>query len=565
MKQNFEKILWFLIPIGLIIFFQDILSFDFINLDDPGYVVENAFVNHGLSWDGLRWAFSTTHMGHWHPITWISHMLDVSLFGLDPFGHHLMNLLLHSLNTLWVFLLLRRLSFDVSLSLIGALFFGLHPMRLESVVWITERKDVLSTFFGLLTILIYTWSDFRLKSKLWWWVALLASYALSLLAKPTFVTLPFLLLLIEPSTSTISIRLKRIGALVTLASIFSAIVLFSQRQAGALKTFSVLERLENGFVSMGAYWGKFFFPFETSIFYPWHSSTPGIASGIFMGLLASTILCFHARQRNPHIWFGWLWFLIAALPLSGFVQIGGQIFADRWTMLPHMGLIIVGLSALRQLEWPERRTQLVGYGFVFFVSAISWWQMPAWRNTETIFRHALETSPDNFMAHTNLGSFLDQKGNLAEAALHYEAAIRLQPEYAEALNNLGSLRARQGRLSEAIPLFEKSLARDPSISSAHYNLGLAYVSSGRIYDGLVVWLQLLLKDPQYSMTRSSFLEVIGQRLGNCDESDRATAFRNIWMQNHSQVSKILALDNPNLIKSLDQFAQCSLNSSSAVH
>jgi hypothetical protein len=367
-KQNFERILWFLIPIGLIIFFQDILFFDFINLDDPGYVVDNAFVNHGLTWNGLRWAFSTTHMGHWHPLTWISHMMDVSLFGLNPFGHHLTNLFFHSMNTLCFFLLLRRLSFDLSLSLIGALFFGLHPMRLESVVWITERKDVLSTFFGLLTILIYSWAHLKLRSKFWWWIALLGSYSLSLLAKPTFVTLPFLLLVIEelkPSASTIWIRLKRVGVIFAMASVFSVVVLFSQREAGALKSFSILERLENGFVSIGAYWGKFLFPFETSIFYPWHSSTPGIASGLFMGLLASTILCFKVRKQNPHVWFGWLWFLIAALPLSGFVQIGGQIFADRWTMLPHMGLVIVGLSILRQYEWPQRRMQLIGYGLVF--------------------------------------------------------------------------------------------------------------------------------------------------------------------------------------------------------
>lgn len=472
-------------------------------------------------------------MGHWHPLTWISHMIDISLFGLNPVGHHAVNLALHSLNTLGVFFLLRKLSFHQNLALLGALFFGLHPMRLESIAWVTERKDVLSFFFGILSLLIYLNSKWRVTHIFRWRLGCLLFFVLSLLAKPTFISLPILFALIEfyaPREDQNVDPFQTLVPFFLISLFFGLIVLTAQDHSGALKTISLGARLEGFIISLGAYFGKFLLPFEASIFYPYQAFPPGIASGMAMGLGAMTVFCFRARKQHAGVWLGWLWFLITSLPVSGLVQIGGQIYADRWTMLPHLGLLIGALALLQPVFALSYRWRLAGTASIVLCGTITSAHIPHWQNSETVFRNALALNPKNFMAHTNLGSYLDSKERLDEAAQHYEEVARLEPDYAEGLNNFGSLLARRGNPGEAISYFERAIARDPGLSSARYNLALSYYSTGRTYAGLQNWLQLLARDPHYPRTIESIDYALSHSFRDCEKnSNEAKAFETEWI------------------------------------
>ncbi len=494
-QKNAEKLISIFIPLLIFAFYQDLLRFDFINLDDPGYVFENPFVKNGLSWESVKWAFTTNAMGHWHPLTWLSHMTDVSLFGLSSGAMHGVNLMFHAFNSLFVFMLMRRLSVALYIALFGALFFALHPMRLESVAWISERKDVLSLFFGLSSVLLYFNFSLKNKSKLIWSVGVSLLFTLSLLAKPTMVSVPILLILLESKidpTRSLKNRILSKANLFFISAFFCLAVLNAQSQVGALKDINMFTRLEAGIVSLGAYLGKFFLPFDQTIFYPSQTYLSGVVSAIFVGLVSTSYVLYSLRKFEPMIWLGWLWFLVSALPTAGIIQVGGQAFADRWTMLPHIGLLLGASLSITKIktELQPRLMYTIASTALIVMAFASQTQIPNWRNSESIFSHALEIDSNNFMAHTNLGSHFDRIGRLDLAAPHYEEALRLRPEYAEALNNLGSLKARKGNIAEAISLFEKAIARDPTLSAARHNLGLAYQSKKSFHSALEQSVQL---------------------------------------------------------------------------
>ena len=468
----------FSILLGLIVlsFYWPLTSYGFLNFDDPMYVTDNSMVAKGLSWASIQWAFTTFTMGHWHPLTWISHLLDVSLFGMNPWGHHLMSVLIFSANAAMVFLLLKRLKFFDHWAYLGALFFALHPMRLESVAWISERKDVLSFFFGISALVIYLELNrlSQMSRRTWLYIAIIL-FSFSLLAKPTFVSLPVLLLLYEIyvlNETNVKFIFLRIIPFALLAALSSSLVVFSQAHVGALKAATFTDRLLSMSNSYQIYLEKFFWPKEIAIFYPKQSLDWRIVgSGVLVMLLISVAL-FLSRRSRPLAWLGWIWFLVAALPLSGIIPIGGQAYADRWTLLPHVGLVILSLTFLSQVKWPLLTKSLTGVavaGMAFFTFSL----MPHWKNSESIFRETLRVAPENFMAHTNLGTALAAQGRTEEAEKHYEEAVRLNPTYPEALNNLGSSRAKKARYDEAIGLFIRALKRDPNLKTARQNLELA--------------------------------------------------------------------------------------------
>ena len=473
--------------------FAQVRSFEFLNFDDPEYVVNNQFVNSGLSYANIKRAFLETHGAHWHPLTWISHMADCELFGVTPGPHHLVNLAFHSMSVLLLFgLLLRILPFSgrsqLTCSFFIAAVFGVHPLRIESVAWVSERKDVLSVFFALLTLHAYS-SYSKHRSRLSYCAAFIL-LTLGLLAKPMLVSLPILMLLLDywplgrtPLGGTgetkrwLTLLAEKLPFFaLSFASCIAAIL--SQNAGGGLRSLSeasLNERFAGAFVGVLGYAGKLFWPASLGLFYPAQHYPPGVGAGAVLGLLAVTALCARQWKTQPYLLFGWLWFIVAILPVAGFIQIGGQSIADRWTYLPHIGLLIaIGAWTLDVAFTSSRAWRILPTAFtiVFACAYYTHEQLPHWRDSESIWSHTLEVSPDNFMAHTNLGTALDLANRLDEAEPHYVEAMRLNPTYPEALNNLGSLRARQNKFDEARTLFEKALAIRPDFPVAQQNMAL---------------------------------------------------------------------------------------------
>ena len=478
-------------------------QFSFINLDDDVYVYQNPHVISGLTLENVRWAFSNPHGGHWHPLTWISHMLDCDVFGLEAGAHHGVNVFFHATNGVLVFLLLLRLFHNSLWALLLSIIFVAHPMRIESVAWIAERKDVLSMFFALLSF--HSYLSFADSRRVTYYVLLLLCFIFGLLAKPMLVSLPVLFLLLDywprnvlsldstPLVHNHALQrsiLEKIPLFIVSAMMCS-IVIYTQQHDGGLKSLSSIplaDRLANVFVSYMSYAGKFFWPVPVAIFYPFQYYAPGVAAGAFLGVLACSVLCLQ-QPYKPSLIVGWIWFLVTLLPVIGIVYVGGQSFADRWSYLPHLG-IILGAGAWLHNTFYYRKVLLYSSTGVLCLLciALTMSQLPHWKNSEALFTHTLDVTPENFLAHTNLGVALSRMGREDEAAYHYREAARIKPYYPKAMNHLGLVEASAGNYDAAIELFTKALQRDQSLTSARFNLGLAYQRKGHILTALTTWL-----------------------------------------------------------------------------
>ena len=456
-------------------------TYGFINFDDDLYVTDNPYVTSGLHWANIVWACTTYHGGHWHPLTWISYMSDVSLFGVDAGMIHSISVVYHAINTVLVFYFL-QICFPASplwIPAAAALLFGVHPMRMESVAWISERKDVLSFGAGILSIIFYARSKEAGNKRQRRWILLhLLFFALSLMAKPTFITMPALLVLMDlwiDGKSAIENLWSKLPAL-GLAVVFSLIALFAQANDGGLKGLAVIpmtERLSAGFVGYLFYLGKFFLPTNFGIFYPFVRYQSGVGAGAFLGIFAITVWLFQSKQNRVHVIAGWGWFLVSLLPVIGFVQIGGQSAADRWSYLPHIGLLLIVLTWLESISRPIVLAVL-GLSIVISATTTAIF-LPMWKDSQSIFLQTLDASPDNFMAHTNLGAELDRIGDINGAKRHFEEAYRLNPTYPEAINNLGRIRTTEGQFQAASDLFAKALVIRPTFMIARLNLAFASI------------------------------------------------------------------------------------------
>ena len=489
----------FAIALAVLVLYAPVRGFDYLNFDDNEYVTENPFVRGGLSLDNARAAFTHARGGHYHPLTWLSHMLDVSLFGLRAGPAHVVNVVFHAATTALLFLLVCRCLAAPGLAAAVALLFGAHPMRLESVAWLAGRKDVLSLFFALATL--HAWVSYAQRPSPRRYLGVGVLFALGLLCKPTLVTLPLLLLAFDrwPLARAESLaRLLREKVPLAALSVASVVTTaWTQAREGAvvgLPGAALDDRAATAALAYLAYLGKLFWPAGLAIFYPLTKYAPGIGAGAVVALAALSYGCLSNARRYPALAFGWVWFVVAPLPVIGLVQFGGQAFADRWSYLPHLGLVLGLVATVHGLLRP--RARVVGAVVAVVACAVVTARaLPHWRNSETVFRHALAVVPDNFMAHTNLGNALDQAGKLDEAAVHYEEAVRLNPTYPEALNNLGTLKARRGEMDAAEALFRRALAVRPGMLLARYNLGLAASSFGRNVEAATEWLRLLADSP----------------------------------------------------------------------
>jgi Flp pilus assembly protein TadD len=477
---------------------------EFVNYDDPFYVTSNVHVQSGLTRENIKWAFNHPVVGNWHPLTMLSHMLDCQMYGLKPRGHHLTNILLHGLNTALVFLLLQSLTGTTWRSLMVAALFGLHPLHVESVAWVAERKDVLSTFFGLLCLLAYTRYAKAPKAQssksepegsvsfLYW--AALIFFTLGLMSKPMLVTLPFLLLLLDfwplerfcPGSVWPLIREKI--PFLALAVVMSVVTYAVQQQTGMMHSLESVPpgaRLENALISYCRYLGKLFWPGNLAVFYPYPDHWPIHQVLLAGGLLADvSVFVFMQQTRRPYLLAGWLWFCGTLVPVIGLVQVGGQSMADRYTYIPSLGLFIVVIWGIYELtrHWHYREMVLGGAGSLVIIlcAAATRQQLGYWQDNEALYRHALAVTENNYLAHHNLGIALFNEGQIDEAIGQYREALRLKPDFAQAHYDLGAALAVKGRTAEAVGQFQEALEIKPDYAEAHSNLGIALAKEGQL-------------------------------------------------------------------------------------
>ncbi|MCX5849907.1 MAG: tetratricopeptide repeat protein [Deltaproteobacteria bacterium] len=492
----------------IITLYWQITYHDFINLDDVTYVTENALVKQGLTAKGITEAFTSVYASNWHPLTWISHMLDLEFFGMNPGMHHMVNVLFHTLNSILLFLLLQQMTGSTWRSVTVASLFAIHPLHVESVAWIAERKDVLSTFFWMLTIIAYT-RYVRQKSAKAYLLTVLC-YLLGLLSKPMLVTLPFVLLLLdfwplkrwgvlrEESThekisgrdgfsnkycSGLTRPIIEKMPLFLLAAASCVITIYVQKEnMRSLEVIPFMMRISNAINSYVVYLEKTVWPFDLTIFYPFHPIHPLRVVFCATGLCLISLSVLAVMKRFPYLAVGWLWYLGTLTPVIGIVQVGGQSMADRYTYVPLIGIFIMMVWGLAYLIG-RRRFGKITLWVIFVVvlallSARTYQQLGLWKNTEILFKHALKVTQNNYIAHYSMGYILEEKGDINGAIMHYEEVLRINPQSFAAHNNLGAILCRIGRTDEGIQHFLAALKPNPYMADTYYNLGKVYYEKG---------------------------------------------------------------------------------------
>jgi tetratricopeptide (TPR) repeat protein/uncharacterized membrane protein YhaH (DUF805 family) len=521
------------------------VTFEFVDFDDDAYVTANLHVQQGLTYRGCVWAFTTGHAANWHPLTWISHMLDWQLYGERAGGHHLTNLLLHLANSLLLFGLLRRMTDRLLPSAFVAALFALHPLHVESVAWVAERKDLLSTFFGLLSLWAYQAYVRRRDRRAYLLTGFLL--ALGLLAKPMLVTLPLVFILLD--YWPLERRRSELGRLVlekvpflllVLAS--SAITFLVQQSAGAVKRETVIPlgaRVANGCVSYVRYLWHAVWPVDLSVLYP-HPSLAGgtpwsgaTVLGSALLILAITALVIAAR-RWRYLPVGWFWYLGMLIPVIGLVQVGGQAMADRYTYLPLVGVWVMlawgtADSSRRTLSRrPALRGALIAVAVLYLtgMAILTHRQASFWKDSVTLYTRSLEVTPQNPILHNNLGSVLENRGDTERALVHYRQAVRLDPRSPGAQRNLAGLLTARGELEPAVRHYRTSLALEPGSAETHNGLGNALDSRGDSRSALEQYRQALEIDPDLVEARYNLARV----LSNLDRAGEALTEYDIVLQ-----------------------------------
>ncbi len=556
--------------------------FEFLDWDDTIYITENSAIQSGVTYSGIKWAFSTFHATNWHPITWLSHMLDVQLFGMDAGWHHLSSVLLHIFNTLLLFLVLTRMTGLIGRSGFVAALFALHPLHVESVAWVAERKDLLSTFFWMLTVYIYAFYIQRPELKRYLLVAV--CFAIGLMAKPMLVTLPLILLLLDywplkrfpirypvDSNAVVLGRQSSIAYLILekvpllMLSMASSVITFiAQDRGGAVTSindsvahgsvdavaigFGWGERISNALLSYTSYLGKTFYPIDLSFFYPFRSD---VQSGLLIQsallILSISLVAVWLIRHKPYIFIGWFWFIGMLVPVSGVVLVGWQSMADRYTYLPLVGIFIIIAWGLPDLlkRWPGCNKILASAAIfsIFACAVLSYIQVGYWRNNLSLYRHAVEATPESAFVHFKLGTTLAEKGAYEAAAVQLEEALRIQPFDLRARFNLGLVLLRSKQFKKAIKHFTEILNRYPSYTAAERQIdiarsmlrqqqmiaavndspeiymqrGMRLEQQGRVQDAILVYQQILQYKPEYIKAHQK-LGFLFYRSGRVDEA-----------------------------------------------
>jgi len=490
--------------------FGQTLRHDFINYDDPRYVYENTEITSGLSIGSIAWAFSHIHSMNWHPLTTISHMFDCQLHGLKAGWHHFTNVLLHSVAAILLFFALRQMTGALWRSAFVAAVFAIHPLRVESVAWIAERKDVLSGVFFMLTLLAYV--HYVRAPSIGRYLAVAVAFALGLMSKPMLVTLPFVLLLLDywplgrirgqkldvsGHENLVMLVVEKIP-LVGLSALSSVVTFLAQRGVvGWTEQLPVLARINNAVVTYVVYMGQMLWPVKLAVFYP-HPENRLPLSDVILALailIAATAAAFVLRKKGPYLVTGWLWYLGMLVPVIGLVQVGWQGHADRYTYLPQIGLYVLLTWTVADLtaRW-RRQREILSASAAVIISILSWraWiQSSYWRDSETLFTHALAVTSNNDVAENNLGIVFLRNGNLDEAISLLQAAVDLRPENSPAHENLAKALLQKGQVADALVHYRKLLELQPDNIEVHNIVGTVLIQQGRIREGVEEWQKVM--------------------------------------------------------------------------
>ncbi|MBN2456094.1 MAG: tetratricopeptide repeat protein [Sedimentisphaerales bacterium] len=509
--------------------YHSVVHNKFISLDDPEYITSNTQVQNGLTQKGVVWAFTTTRACNWHPLTWLSHMTDCQLFGLWPVGHHLMGLLLHLVNVILLFLVLNQMTGNDWCSVFVAGLFALHPLHAESVAWAAERKDVLSTLFGFLSILFYI--RYVRFARFRWYIPALISFVFSLMAKPMLVTLPLLLIILhfwplsrfqlDGGRGSFAKRLLTASkdkiAFFILAAMSCVITMFAQQGGGAVKGLYMLPlkyRLGNTSISYISYIVKAFLPIRLAVFYPHPGDSISwikVAASCLL-LLIITVCVIAQAKRRPWFLAGWLWYIISLIPVIGFVQVGAQAMADRYTYVPVIGLFIIVAWTVPELlcRWQYRTGVLAvsAAAVILALALITARQVTYWRDSSTLFEHAINVTDNNYFANFHLAQILSDKGQTKKASEHYSKTVKIRPGWPEAHHNLAAELFKLGQIQGAVYHYKKAGRLNPDRAQTFNNLGIALEVQKRYGQAAECYIQATKLSPNYVKAHYNLAHVL---------------------------------------------------------
>jgi len=533
-KRRNWQVSWICALLVLLVFlvFGQTLRFDFVNYDDNTNVYQAPEVTAGISLHGIAWAFTHTQVRRWAPVTTISRQIDYELYGLWAGGHHLSNVLLHVSASVFLFLALLELTRFIWRSASVAAVFALHPLHVESVAWVSARGDLLSGLFFMLTLLAYARYARRGESKRRY-TAVMVWFALGLMSKPVLVTVPFILLLLDywplgrlVHSSQFPRLLKEKLPLLGISALSCVATVFAQKETNQfMDHIPFFMRVGNALVGYCVYLGKTFYPAGLTVFYPTLKNGFPVWE-VAVAILLLTVLTRVAwvfRRKQPFILVGWLWYLGMLVPVIGVVQVGEQAYADRYTYLSQIGLCLAGAwaTAVWARKWSlqiAEQGSLVA-AILCVLLAVSYNQTSYWRNSETLWRHAIDCTEDDALARNNLGIVLFYRGQVEEAAALWRQALQINPAYAEAHNNLGYALFREGRTNDAIVQYREALRIDPTFALAHNYLGIALFGQGRAEEAIAEFQEALRDNPSFAEAEARYYLGLAQfQLGQSEQA-----------------------------------------------
>lgn len=533
-KSQTRHLLSVLLVVWTIAVFWPVRQNGFINYDDPKYITQNAIVQAGLTWRGVVWALSTGHTGNWHPLTWLSHMVDCQLYGPNPAGHHLTSVVIHCCAAAMLLQALYRMTGALWASALVAALFAVHPLRVESVAWASERKDVLCAFFWMASLWAYVRYVERPRTASY--LILLGVYAVGLLTKSMLVTLPFLLLVLDywplrrmrqmagdgrdgPEDSvgrpvrsrTLRELATEKAPLIVLSFLMSIVTYLAQSRGGSVGTvenYPLLSRLGNVLISYAAYVRLTLWPAGLAVFYPHRTDAMDLLEtlGPALLLICVSFWAWRWRHQSPFLLTGWLWYLGTLVPVVGIVHIGLHEYADRYSYIPQVGLLIMAVWGVRELlkGWRHRRTALVAASLasILVLSLLTRRQVERWRDSLTLFQHVIKVTQDNPLAYNNFAIALIAQGRYEEAETCLTAALAIQPDYTYAHNNLGLACLRQDKLDRAEEHFSISLTHDASDAKVHLRLGEVFEKQERWQEAAKRYREVLRLAPGHAEGRA---------------------------------------------------------------
>jgi protein O-mannosyl-transferase len=555
--------------------FWPVTNAGFVNIDDPTYVSANVRVQQGLTWENVKWAFSTYYFSNWHPLTWLSYLLDCELFGANPRAMHGVNLAWHVANVVLLFGLLKRATGATWPSAVAAALFAVHPLHVESVAWISERKDVLSTFFWITSMWAYC--EYVKARCAGWYTAAVALCGLGLMCKAMLVTLPFALLLFDlwplrRFDLSAPDWLRRVAKLVVeklpffaLAAVTGFLTFMAQQTGESVIPFEPLSlsgRIENAFISYARYLARTFWPTQLGVFYPHPGEWPEmqfiVSLVLATGVSAAAVLYV---RRHPFLFTGWFWFLGTLVPVIGLVQVGGQSMADRYTYVPSIGLFVAVVWLVRRAgaRVPVAVLASVATLALFICAVLTYQQSRIWHDSVTLFTHAARVVPPNSVVLNNLGSALLEAGRTSEADEVFGRALDLDPEDPLALGNSGNSLLRAGRIDEALLKYREALAAKPDMPELHLNAGLAFYRKAEFTNALQHYGRALQLNPFYIeayINAGNVLMAMGQPAAAATNYARVAALKPDHAGAHYNLGHV-ALAQGQLKEAAEHFGQAT--------